>query len=69
LKQAPHAWYQRFATYLATLGFHASDTSLFVLRSGGNTAYLLLYVVTSLSRPHPLSFCNSFFTGCTVSLL
>ncbi|KAK1626229.1 hypothetical protein QYE76_000544 [Lolium multiflorum] len=46
LKQAPRAWYQRFATYLATMGFTASktDTSLFVLRSGSDTAYLLLYV-------------------------
>ena len=46
LKQAPRAWYQRFAAHLATLGFVASitDTSLFVLRSGADTAYLLLYV-------------------------
>jgi hypothetical protein len=46
LKQPPRAWYQRFATHLATLGFVASatDTSLFVLRSGVDTAYLLLYV-------------------------
>ncbi|KAK1695760.1 hypothetical protein QYE76_012457 [Lolium multiflorum] len=46
LKQAPRAWYQRFAAYIATMGFVASvtDTSLFVLRSGHDTAYLLLYV-------------------------
>ncbi|XP_071680245.1 uncharacterized protein [Lolium perenne] len=46
LKQAPRAWYQRFAAYIATMGFVASitDTSLFVLRSGNDTAYLLLYV-------------------------
>ncbi|KAK1697345.1 hypothetical protein QYE76_014042 [Lolium multiflorum] len=46
LKQAPRAWYQRFAAYIATMGFVASvtDTSLFVLRSGNDIAYLLLYV-------------------------
>jgi hypothetical protein len=46
LKQAPRAWYQRFAAYIATMGFVASvtDTSLFVLHSGNDTAYLLLYV-------------------------
>ena len=46
LKQAPRAWYQRFAAHIATMGFVASvsDTSLFVLRSGSDTAYLLLYV-------------------------
>jgi hypothetical protein len=46
LKQAPRAWYQRFAAYLSTIGFVASvtDTSLFVLRSAADTAYLLLYV-------------------------
>ena len=45
-KQAPRAWYQRFATYLRQLGFVASatDTSLFVLQEGGATAYLLVYV-------------------------
>jgi hypothetical protein len=33
LKQTPRAWYQRFAAYLATVGFKASlsDTPLFVL--------------------------------------
>ncbi|KAK1617826.1 hypothetical protein QYE76_023343 [Lolium multiflorum] len=46
LKQAPRAWYHRFASYIATLGFVASatDTSLFVLHSAADTAYLLLYV-------------------------
>jgi len=46
LKQAPRAWYQRFATYLRLHGFVASvsDTSLFVLKEGDTTAYLLLYV-------------------------
>jgi hypothetical protein len=46
LKQAPRAWYSRFATYLMTLGFVAakSDTSLFIYHQGAETAYLLLYV-------------------------
>jgi hypothetical protein len=46
LKQAPQAWYNRFATYLTTLGFieAKSDTSLFIFRRGSDTIYLLLYV-------------------------
>ncbi|KAK1697002.1 hypothetical protein QYE76_013699 [Lolium multiflorum] len=46
LDEAPRAWYHRFTSYIATLGFVASatDTSLFVLHSAADTAYLLLYV-------------------------
>lgn len=46
LKQAPRAWYSRFATYLLSIGFTKakSDTSLFILRRGTDTVYLLLYV-------------------------
>ncbi|KAK1607717.1 hypothetical protein QYE76_031390 [Lolium multiflorum] len=46
LKQAPRAWFQRFTSYLARLGFVASkcDSSLFILQRGGEMAYLLLYV-------------------------
>ncbi|XP_071725985.1 uncharacterized mitochondrial protein AtMg00810-like [Rutidosis leptorrhynchoides] len=46
LKQAPRAWYQRFADYVATIGFKHSkcDHSLFVYHGGKETAYLLLYV-------------------------
>ena len=46
LKQAPRAWYARFATFLQTLGFTEakSNTSLFIYHHGGETAYLLLYV-------------------------
>jgi hypothetical protein len=45
-KQAPRAWYSRFATYLTTMGFieAKSDTSLFIFRHGSDTVYLLLYV-------------------------
>jgi hypothetical protein len=46
LKQAPRTWYQRFADYVATLGFsHSiSDHSLFIYRQGNDMAYILLYV-------------------------
>ena len=46
LRQAPRAWFTRFATYVVRLGFQAtrSDSSLFVLRRGSDVAYLLLYV-------------------------
>jgi hypothetical protein len=46
LKQAPHALYQHFAAYLATLGFVSSvtNTALFVLPSGSETTYLLIYI-------------------------
>jgi hypothetical protein len=46
LKQAPRAWYSRFASFLTTIGFVCakSDTSLFVLHQPAGTAYLLLYV-------------------------
>ncbi|GJU35100.1 ribonuclease H-like domain-containing protein [Tanacetum coccineum] len=46
LKQAPRAWFQRFAAYAARVGFHHSrcDSSLFIYRQGADTAYLLLYV-------------------------
>ncbi|CAL9244028.1 unnamed protein product, partial [Arabidopsis halleri] len=46
LKQAPRAWYQRFATYAKKIGFKQclSDPSLFILSSGREIAYLLLYV-------------------------
>lgn len=46
LKQAPRAWYHRFATFLQTKGFTSiqCDTSLFILKHGKDMAYLLLYV-------------------------
>jgi hypothetical protein len=46
LKQAPRAWYSRFACFLLSLGFAEakSDTSLFVFRRGSDMVYLLLYV-------------------------
>ena len=46
LKQAPRAWYQRFADFVATIGFtHSiSDNSLFIFSHGRDIAYILLYV-------------------------
>ncbi|XP_021766649.1 uncharacterized protein LOC110731122 [Chenopodium quinoa] len=46
LKQAPKAWYERFADFVATIGFsHSkSDHSLFIFNNGTNIAYILLYV-------------------------
>jgi hypothetical protein len=46
LKQAPRCWFQRFTSFLRTLGFlgSESDSSLFILCLGSEIAYLLLYV-------------------------
>ncbi|GJW67558.1 ribonuclease H-like domain-containing protein [Tanacetum coccineum] len=46
LKQAPRAWFQRFASYITRVGFSHSryDSSLFIYRQRTDTAYLLLYV-------------------------
>jgi hypothetical protein len=45
-KEAPHAWFQRFATFIQTIGFVPSkrDTSLFIFKSTDHTTYLLLYI-------------------------
>jgi hypothetical protein len=46
IKQAPRAWYNRFATNLTTLGLIEAklDTSLFIFHCGSDTVYLLLSV-------------------------
>ncbi|GJX89658.1 ribonuclease H-like domain-containing protein [Tanacetum coccineum] len=46
LKQAPRAWFQRFAGYALRVGFSSSrcDSSLFIYRHGSEVAYLLIYV-------------------------
>lgn len=46
LKQAPRAWFTRFANFARQIGFTSarSDASLFILRQGTATAFLLLYV-------------------------
>jgi hypothetical protein len=59
LKQAPRAWYSRFASHLIQLGFveAKSDTSLFVYHKGANMIYLLyvddiVLTVSSMSLLH-----------------
>jgi hypothetical protein len=46
LKKAPCAWYQRFTTFITSIGFtcSCSDMSLFVLQCTEGTTLLLLYV-------------------------
>lgn len=46
LKQAPRAWFQRFSSFIQTIGFtpSLSDTSLFVYHHNSEISYLLLYV-------------------------
>jgi hypothetical protein len=46
LKQAPRAWFLRFANFVKTIGFvpTRSDSSLFMYVRGADMAYLLLYV-------------------------
>ncbi|XP_021749912.1 uncharacterized protein LOC110715633 [Chenopodium quinoa] len=46
LKQAPRAWYHRFSSFVATIGFsHSkSDNSLFIYSHGRDLTYILLYV-------------------------
>ncbi|GJZ44746.1 ribonuclease H-like domain-containing protein [Tanacetum coccineum] len=45
LKQAPRAWFQRFAGYANMVGFSLShcDSSLFIYQHGFEVAYLLIY--------------------------
>jgi hypothetical protein len=45
-KQAPRAWFQRFARFARSIGFleSKSNTSLFTLHRGTDVAYILLYV-------------------------
>ncbi|XP_022018965.1 uncharacterized mitochondrial protein AtMg00810-like [Helianthus annuus] len=46
LKEAPRAWYTRFANFILSRGFKSSayDNSLFIYHCGSDMAYLLLYV-------------------------
>jgi hypothetical protein len=59
LKQVPQTWYNRFTSYLASIGFieAKSDTSIFIYRHGDDIVYLLLYVddiVLTASTVDPL---------------
>lgn len=46
LRQAPRAWFDRFSTYILSLGFFCSsvDSSLFICHNSLGTLILLLYV-------------------------
>ena len=46
LRQAPRAWYKRFADYASSIGFCQSkcEHSLFIYKQDSNLAYLLLYI-------------------------
>ncbi|GKC91262.1 ribonuclease H-like domain-containing protein, partial [Tanacetum coccineum] len=61
LKQAPRAWFQRFAACAARVGFIHSrcDTSLFIYRRGSDTTYLLLYVDDIILTASSTSFLQS----------
>nr|GEU60969.1 ribonuclease H-like domain-containing protein [Tanacetum cinerariifolium] len=58
LKQAPWAWFKRFATYATRVGFHhiRYDSSLFIYRQGTDTPYLLLYVDDIVLTASSLTF-------------
>lgn len=60
LKQAPRAWFTRFAAFATSIGFVASkcDTSLFIYKSTNHTAYLLLYVDDIILTASSTSFLN-----------
>lgn len=46
LKLAPRAWFSKLTSKLLTLGFHGSisDPSLFILSTGSDSIYVLIYV-------------------------
>ncbi|KAI9156543.1 hypothetical protein LWI28_008344 [Acer negundo] len=65
LKQAPRAWYHELREFLLVVGFKNSytDTSLFVLNTGGTILYLLIYVddiiLTGNNSAHVDQFVNT----------
>lgn len=64
LKEAPWAWYQRFASYLHRIGFLSSmsDASLFIYHKGHSIAYLLLYVDDIILTASTDSLCTEIMT-------
>jgi hypothetical protein len=61
LKQATRAWYNRFASNLASIGFveAKSDTSLFIYQCGNDIVYLLLYVDNIVLMASIATFCSA----------
>ncbi|XP_071727334.1 uncharacterized mitochondrial protein AtMg00810-like [Rutidosis leptorrhynchoides] len=64
-KQAPRAWYQRFATFASSIGFkhNSSDHSLFVYTNGNDTAYLLLYVDNIILLTSSSNLCTTLMSS------
>ncbi|RVX17038.1 Retrovirus-related Pol polyprotein from transposon RE1 [Vitis vinifera] len=62
LKQAPRAWFQRFGSFLLTLGFSCNhaDTSPFVFHQQSGIIYLLLYVNDIIITGNNSSLLDSF---------
>ena len=62
LKRAPRAWFQRFSSFILTLGFSCSrvDTSLFVFHQQPDIIYLLLYVDDIIITGNNSSLLDSF---------
>lgn len=62
LRQAPRAWYDKFASKLLELGFtiSLSDPSLFIYAHGNTRLYVLLYVMISSSREISLRYNFSY---------
>jgi hypothetical protein len=78
LKQAPRAWFQRFSSFIQTIGFvpSLSDTSLFIYHRNNDVSYLLLYVddiiLTASSQPfldHIITLLRSEFSMTDLGLL
>jgi len=68
LKQVPRAWYQRFADYVATIGFshRISDHSLFIYHHGNDTTYIFLYVDDIIFTASSDALCNSIMSKLSV---
>ena len=62
LKQAPRVWFQRFSSFLLTLGFSSSraDTSLFIFHQQSSLIYLFLYVDDIIVTGNNPSLLDSF---------
>ncbi|KAF8780514.1 hypothetical protein HU200_001642 [Digitaria exilis] len=65
LRQAPRAWFTKFADYAVSLGFKQSrsDSSLFVYNHGGSMAYLLLYVDDMILSASSTTFLQQLITS------
>ena len=62
LKQAPHAWFHRFSSFLLSRGFICSrvDSSIFFYRHQSHILILLLYVDYILLTSNNTALINSF---------